>query len=206
MTFQALYRVLEKQQYYVFSFEDALSFFPGESRGNLKRMMARWKTMKWISPLRRGFYELTYPHDWVIPDMFMANRLYSPSYVSLETALSHYSLIPEVAMAVTSLTPKPTRRFKNRHGLFLYRTIKPRAFSGYLIEHEAGYPVLIAEPEKALVDFIYFKTLHRKPINFSEERLDMASALKSLNRKKLKAYAALYGFDIADYACSRSMR
>ena len=121
--------------------------------------------------------------------------MYEPSYVSLETALSHYSIIPEVSMTVTSVTVKPTRRFRNRHGLFIYRTVKPAAFSGYYIERQGGFDVFIAEPEKALVDFLHFKTYRNKAFDYGEERLDKDS-ISRLNNKKINAYAKLYNLDL----------
>jgi len=126
--------------------------------------------------------------------MYIANKLYSPSYVSLETALSDYSIIPEVAMSVTSITTKPTRRFKNKHGLFIYRAVRPEAFTGYLVRRHGTFDILIAEPEKALVDYLYFKAYRNKNYDFSEARLDK-DAVSRLNKKKLKKYAELYKMD-----------
>jgi len=111
MNFKDIYRTLEKNKYYVFSYKDVLSFYPNEKTSSLKKLIYRWKNKEWICTLKRGLYELSYPKDFTIPDMYIANRLYEPSYVSLETALSNYSIIPEVSMAVTSITPKPTRKF-----------------------------------------------------------------------------------------------
>jgi len=165
MNFKDLYRTIEKNRYYVFSHEDILSFYPEERKDNLKRLIYAWKDKGWIYALKRGLYELTYPKDFVIPDMYIANRLYSPSYISLETALSNYSIIPEVSMAVTSIATKPTRRFKNKHGIFVYRTVRPGAFTGYYVERQGFFDILIAEPEKALIDYIYFKTYLNKKFN-----------------------------------------
>ncbi|OHB76675.1 MAG: hypothetical protein A2Z34_12070 [Planctomycetes bacterium RBG_16_59_8] len=106
--------------------------------------------------MRKGISEVTFPVDLHIPDLYVANKLYAPSYISLETALSHYALIPEVAMAAVSVTCRTTRRFQNRHGLFLYRTMKPEAFCGYHIENHNGYDIFMADPEKALTDYLYF--------------------------------------------------
>jgi len=195
MEFQQLYKALERGKYYVFSFEDVFAFFPGENKTNLKRMVFRWKEKGWLIALKRGLYELTYPRDLNIPDMFIANRLYGPSYVSLETALSNYSVIPEVSMAVTSVTAKPTRRFKNKHGLFLYHTVTTSAFCGYYIERQEGFDIHIAEPEKALVDYLYFKTYRGKSIDFDQERLDRA-VIRRMNRKKLNRYAKLFHLNL----------
>ena len=198
MNFKDLYKTLEKNRYYVFSHGDILSFCPDEKRDNLKKMIHRWKEKGWIYPLKRGLYELTYPKDFTIPDMYIANRLYNPSYVSLETALSNYSIIPEVSMAVTSITTKPTRKFKNKHGLFIYRTVRQNAFTGYYVEKHRTFNILVAEPEKALVDYTYFKTYHNKKLNLKDERLDKNVILR-LNKKKLNRYAKLYHLNLKEF-------
>ena len=198
MNFESLYRLLERNHYYLFSFQDIMSFYPEEKRDNLKNMLSRWKKKGWIKSLKKGLYELTYPREFVISDMYISNKLYSPSYVSLETALSHYSIIPEVAMAVTAITTKPTRRFKNKHGLFIYRTVKPNIFRGYYVEKQAGFDVLIAEAEKALVDYVYFKSYRSKTFNFNSTRLN-ANIIAGLNRKEMNRYAKLYNINLKEY-------
>lgn len=194
MRFQELYKKLSGKKYYIFSFEDVCVFFPGENRGNLRQYLSRWKKNGLMDSLRKGLYELTYPERRIIPDFFMANKIYAPSYISLETALSHYSILPEASMAVVSVTPKATRRFKNAHGLFMYRTIRPEAFSGYSIEKHNGLDILIAEPEKALVDYLYFKTLRGGKFDRDAERLDK-KRLGRLNKKKLDIYARMCRLD-----------
>ncbi|MBU1261922.1 type IV toxin-antitoxin system AbiEi family antitoxin domain-containing protein [bacterium] len=197
MNFKDLYKTLERNKYYIFSYEDILSFYPDERRESLKKTIYRWKKKGWIYPLKRGLYELTYPKDFNTSDMYIANKLYGPSYVSLETALSNYSLIPEVSMAVTSITTKPTRRFKNKHGLFIYRTVKPKTFTGYYVERHGTFNVLIAEPEKALIDYLYFKTYRHKRLDLKDERLDKDMVLQ-LNKKKLNRYAAIYHLNLEE--------
>jgi len=198
MKFKDLYKKLEENNYYIFSSGDILSFYPKEKKYNIKKMISRWKKQGWICPLKRGLYELVYPKDFTISDMYVANKLYSPSYVSLETALSNYSIIPEVAMSVVSITTKPTRRFRNKHGFFLYRTVKPHAFTGYYIEKHGSFDVLIAEPEKALIDYLYFSTYRNKEFSPKGERLDK-DVISSLNKKKLNKYAKLYNINLKEF-------
>lgn len=195
MEFKDIFRVLEKNKYYIFSFDDLLCFYPSARKANLKQLLYRWRKKGWVSPLKKGLYELIYPRPFNVSDMHIANCLYAPSYVSLETALSHYSLIPEVAMAVTSVTVKSTRTFKNGHGLFTYRTVKCERFKGYQVEKIGGYEVLIAEPEKALIDYLYFKTYRKKKMNLKAERLDLAGVAK-LDRKKMEYYGHMFGLDL----------
>jgi len=197
MNFNSLYTTLEKNRYYVFSISDILAFYPEEKRENLKRMLYRWRKKGLIHTLKRGLYELAYPKDFIIADLYIANKLYSPSYVSLETALSNYSIIPEVSMAVTSVTTKPTRRFKNRHGLFNYHTVKPEVFTGYYVERQGNSDILKAEPEKALIDFIYFKIYRNKAFDINSERVDKGM-IKKLSKAKLKKYAKLYHLNLEE--------
>jgi len=198
MNFKEVYKTLEKNKYYIFSYEDIVSFCLHEKKASLKQALHRWKKKGWIYSLKKGLYELSYPKEFVISDMYIANRLYAPSYVSLETALSNYSIIPEVSMAVTSITTKPTRRFKNKHGLFIYRTIKPALFTGYYVERHNNFDILIAEPEKALVDYLYFKTYRSKKFDLKGERINKRAVLK-LDRRKLNKYANLYNIDLRGF-------
>lgn len=197
MNFKDMYRKLERNKYYVFSFRDIVSFYPEEKKQNLKKILYRWNKKGWVSYLKKGLYELTYPKDFIIPDMHIANKLYSPSYVSLETALSNYSIIPEVSMAVTSITTKPTRRFKNKHGLFIYRTVKTNCFTGYYVERQGGFDILLAEPEKAFVDYLYFRSYRNKKFKLEEERIDKDIVCR-LNKRKLKRYARLYNMNLGE--------
>jgi predicted transcriptional regulator of viral defense system len=201
MNFKDLFSKLDQYRYYIFSLKDILFFYPKEKEDYLRKMVYRWKKKRWIYPLKRGLYEITYPREHLIPDMYIANKLYGPSYVSLETALSNYSIIPEVSMAVTSITTKPTRRFQNKHGLFLYRTVKPDIFTGYYVEKQGLFEILIAEPEKALVDYLYFKTYRTyryRKFNLEEERLDK-DVISGLNRRKLEKYSKLYNINLKEF-------
>lgn len=73
----------------------------------------------------------------------------------------------------------------------MYRSCKKRAFTGYRIESYEGYKVLIADMEKALVDFLYFKLRHGLSIDFDEERFD-EDILKRIEWKKAREYAELF--------------
>lgn len=192
MKFDDFYRILSENKYYVFSCQDIAAFFPAVNKTALIQSLFRWKKNGLIEALRKGLYELVYPVRRELPDMHLANKIYSPSCVSLETALSHYSIIPEVAMAVTSITSKTTRRFKNSHGLFVYRSVQPKAFCGYTIENHGGSEVMIAEPEKALVDLFHFKTLRGAEFDSRALRFDSKKILR-LNRAKMDKYGRLYG-------------
>lgn len=86
----------------------------------------------------------------------LANMIYGPSYVSMETALYYHGLIPEAVEAVTSVTEGRGRRFATPVGMFLYHGISAKAFPIGIdrVEIEPGRSFLIATREKALADKI----------------------------------------------------
>ena len=86
----------------------------------------------------------------------IANHLYGISYVSLETALAYYGMIPERVYAVRSMTTKRAKAFSTPLGSFEYKTVSADYFSIGLRQEiiENRYAFLIAEPTKAVCDMI----------------------------------------------------
>jgi predicted transcriptional regulator of viral defense system len=85
----------------------------------------------------------------------VAALIYGPSYVSLESALSHYGLIPERVDEITSVTCKRAKQFQTPLGRYSYRPVNESAFSyGVALEAVEGGSFFLAEPEKALCDRI----------------------------------------------------
>lgn len=107
--------------------------------------------------LRRGLYvpgpelDLPLPHDFVI-----ANHLRGPSYVSLETALSHWGMIPERVYEINSITLKTSHVYDTPIGRFTYRHLDAPYYSFGLQreEFQENEFALIASPEKAICDKI----------------------------------------------------
>lgn len=147
-----------------------------------KFMLIRYTKKGLLRKLKRGLYVSTnrMPSPWSI-----ANQLYRPSYLSLESALSYYGLIPESVFSVTSVTTKTTREFETEDRLYVYRTIKRRAFGGYRSVEISGEPVMIAEPEKAVADYLYFVFLKKASLN---ERLSLSGVKARKLRNYLRAF------------------
>ena len=123
--------------------------------------------------LRNNYYVLK---DSRLPLYAIANKLYQPSYISLETVLSYYGIIPETVYAVTSVTAKPTREFKTPRAVFSYQRIKKSVFTGYGPVSIEGRVVLLAEAEKALADYLYFVDLKKTSLN---DRLNLRNIRKN---------------------------
>lgn len=85
----------------------------------------------------------------------IANRLLTPSYVSMSTALRYYGLIPEAVYVTQSMTTKENREYETPVGCFEFIHMKRDAFNiGIRNIEENGYSYLMASPEKALCDLI----------------------------------------------------
>ncbi|MGE3062896.1 MAG: hypothetical protein AB7T10_04615 [bacterium] len=189
MKYNELLKFAVESKLNIFSIEDLMKLFPKEKEESIARLVYNWIESKKIIRLKRGLYQISYPEKTIIPDMYVANKLYSPSYISLETVLSMHGIIPEIAISVTSVTTKATRFFKNDYGAFSYRTVKKEYFTGYYLFREKGFEIHIAEPEKAVVDFLYLNKLSEI------DRAD-SKVMKGLSRKSLKKYADLMKVNI----------
>ncbi|MCX5667046.1 MAG: hypothetical protein NTY34_01885 [Candidatus Omnitrophica bacterium] len=191
MNYLELSHALRKYKIHLFTLEDVKNLFSNEKAKAIKNNLARWLTRGYVSRLRRNLYEFADKEETKISDLYVANRLYGPSYVSLETALSFYSIIPDIAAGVTSVTTGPTRTFRNKYGAFFYRTCRKKAFTGYRIIASEGSRIYIADKEKALVDFLYYRLRSGSYIDFDEERFNK-KILRAIHWKKALKYAKVF--------------
>ena len=150
-----------------------------------KYFLERQAKSGFLLRLKQGLYTLKtdLPSEEEI-----ANALYKPSYISFEYALAYYGIIPEMPYTVTSATTKPTRTFTVHDKVFFYHSIKKEAFTGYALIKNQDKSMLIAEPEKALVDYFYFVMLNKIPKN---DRLIIN--VNKINKDKVFQYVSLYG-------------
>ena len=94
MDYVTLSSTLRSKKMYVFTFEDIRNLFPGENVKTIKNNFTRWLSRGYFARLRRGLYEFVEQgRGYKISDLYVANKVYGPSYVSLETALSIFSII-----------------------------------------------------------------------------------------------------------------
>jgi hypothetical protein len=118
-----------------------------DKRGKIARMIHSGDLFQ----LRRGLY--TTRRD--LNPLCLAASIYGPSYISFETALSYYGLIPEAVYEITSATLKRPNEFQNMFGRFHYRRVPENVYSiGIERVTESGIPFLIASPTKAVCDRI----------------------------------------------------
>ena len=153
-----------------------------------RRRLDEWQDKGYIKKVIKGYYIFS---DLKIDEKTLfeiANKIYDPSYVSFEMALSHYGLIPESVYGVTSASSRRTRTFKTAIANFIYKTVKPELFFGYVIADSDGKRYKIASSEKALLDYFYLNTSIKKRADFESVRINKEIFYKVVDEERLRGY------------------
>lgn len=169
-------KTLQSREITLFTLSDFAKIFTIDNQQTLYKKIARLEQNQIITKLIKGKYRflLAYTSDFLI-----ANFLYSPSYVSLESALSFHSIITGFTYQISSVTPRPSYTIEVKGQEFKYSHLAPHLFWGY--QKQANF--LLADPEKALLDYIYLGTKGLRHLVFDE--MD----LTCLDHAKLAEYA-----------------
>lgn len=126
-----------------------------------KRRLYEW-TQRWLLlPLKKGWYLFADIQRDQQLIYHLASVLYRPSYISLLTALSYYGLIPETVVTIQSISTKKTSSYHLEWAHRDYRSCKTVMFGWYDIVTSQHGPLLIATPEKAIVDLFYYYPQYR---------------------------------------------
>ena len=149
-----------------------------------------WINKGYLIMVRKGLYILSDFRN-EIDAMAIASKIYFPSYISLETALGYYGIIPEAVFTITSATSKKTNKFSTPLGNFSYQKIKKEAFGGFETKKERNVSFNLALPEKALTDFFY---LNRNILNGEKEQFEgyRFSEDFKYNKNRLLQFAKQY--------------
>ena len=165
----------------------------GESGADsIRCQLSRWVKAGKLIQLRRSLYMLASPYrKKEAHPFFLANRMKVASYVSLQSALAHYGLIPEYVPVVTSVTTGRPEVMTMPAGTFSFKHVKKSFFYGYtslgLTDDESAF---VAVPEKALLDLVYLTP--------GGDGFDYLSGLRlqnldQLNMERLRSYAESTG-------------
>jgi len=173
-------------------FETGLLLAGNVSLADVQKQLSRWTAGGRLYQLRRGVYALAPPFQKIKPHPFtVANHLAHGSYVSCQSALAYYSLIPEYTPVTTSVTTARAGQWDTPLGSYAYRHIQVALLHGYrLIEVSSGQSAFVATPEKALLDLIYLRPGGDAPEYLRELRLQN---LDRLNLDELDRLAERIG-------------
>ena len=157
--------------------------FVAESASNIRTQLSRWTTQGQLVRIKRGVYHFA---ERPIEELNLSQWLYTPSYISLETALNIQGILPDVAQQVTSITPTTTRSFQTAYGTYSYAKIKPALFFGFSSEGSGDQAYQLAHPEKAVLDYLYL----RHVTSISEARLQLSRGF--VRSRRFCAYLAQF--------------
>jgi len=178
----------ELKDFTIFSLNEIKNIEPDFYRPRLNE----WQDKGYIKKIIRGYYLFS---DIELSEEILfkiANRIYSPSYVSLESALFYYHIIPESVYGITSISTRKTYRFTTSIGEFIYRTLKSKLFFGYdLIKFEGKY-LKMASMEKALLDYFYLHPDIETEQDFESLRINKEMFLNQISHLKLTNFLEKY--------------
>jgi len=140
----------------IFTFGDVLTWLPHATRAAIYAHIQRALKSGDIIQVRRGLYHLSSSvFPVLVSTEVLANLIYGPSYVSLESALAHHGWIPEAVRNCTNVTSGRPKHFDTPHGRFSYLRIKQTPLmAGVVCDQGGGVPFLVATPLKALADIV----------------------------------------------------
>ena len=175
------------------SFKNSLRDFPVFSIADIRaahagfdrRRLSEWLKKGYIKKIIKGYYlfsdvNIDENKLWAI-----ANKIYKPSYISFETAMSYYRLIPESIYMITSASTRRTSLFEAPMARFSYRTIKPSLFFGYWLLTGG---IKMAFVEKAILDYLYLNPAVRTADDFASLRINREELLGRVSMERLTAY------------------
>ena len=176
-------KILKEKKIGYFTLNDFGRLFAVTNQNTLYKKIDRLEKKGIIKKLIKSKYFFLFADG---NDFTTANFLYQPSYISLESALSFYGVITGFSYRITSLSPKKTRNITIGQKEYTYSHIGQNLFWGY----EKKDDFIIAEPEKAFLDYLYFYSKGLRTLHLDEFELS------DLNLKKLLAYEKKFRNDI----------
>jgi len=156
-----------------------------------KRRLNEWGKKGYIENVKRGFYRFTDLPKQEGLRLFSANKIYSPSYISLESALSFHKIIPEAVFSVTSVSTLNTTNLKTSLGSFNYNHVKENLFFGYVLNEINGLTVSMASLEKAILDYLYLHSEIKSVSDVQGLRWNI-EGLRKMNIQKMDDYLLLF--------------
>lgn len=158
-------------------------------RGFRQPTLSEWNRKEQVRMLVRGWYVFA-DAQVDLPLLFdVGCQAYPPAYVSLESALSWYELVPETVHAITLVGTRTTRTSATDAATFVWRTVKPLRWFGYhVVEYGRGRRFLIAEAEKAILDYLYLHPGLRTADDMLSVRLD-EGGFAALDHDRLERWA-----------------
>lgn len=154
--------------------------------------LTEWQEKGYIEKVCRGFYIFSDTKLDEAALFAISNRIYNPSYISLESALTYYNFIPEGVFTVTAVTTKQTYELLTDAARFDYRKIRRDIFFGYDVVGEGSRKFKIALPEKALLDMLYLNSDLSSREALESLRLSTSVVKEMIDQQKFARFEKIY--------------
>lgn len=181
-------------------FRSSMYSFEVFSTRDIEKLFPKFDTRRLVEWQRKGYIQKLINKWYLFADIptnerlqyRISNCLHRPSYISLESALSHYGLIPEAVYSVQNITTRKTIVYETIAGTYNYRNIKANLFFGYEVDNSQTIPLLFASPEKAILDYLYLNHQINTIEDIEALRLNLTTFNEIINNDRLTAYAACF--------------
>jgi len=152
--------------------------------GTVRKALARLTERGLLSRVTDGVYANKLVRDIGATDFMKVLR--PSSYVSLESALNHWGLSTQSPVALTCVTTGAPKEYQTSEFSITFRTIAKQLYWGFIEKQTRYAKYSIAEPEKALLDWVYLSL--KTGASPSLDEIDF----KVLDKQKLVKYADKY--------------
>lgn len=162
-------KILKETKVKILSLSDLKKLLDIENDNTAYKIAEKLIGEKFLLRIKKGTYISTFNSP---EDFELANALYVPSYISFESALSYYGILSQFPYSTTSVSPKKTKKITVEGKEYSYTQISRKLYWGFRREGQ----IIIASPEKALLDMLYITAKGRRKVELDE--LDYSSINK----------------------------
>lgn len=174
-------KILHQKRVSFFNITDARKIFGTKKENTLYKLLQRLEKAGIIKRISKGKYLFSFRET---NDFELANFLVNPSYVSLESALSFYGILSQFPYTITSVTPLKTKKIVHQEKEYEFSHLGSKYFFGFIKKDK----FLIATPEKALLDELYFMAKKIRKISLTDLDLNL------IDKNKFKRLSKKYKF------------
>ena len=178
---QKAIQILIQKNISLLDISTAQKIFSFKKENSLYKFLQRLEKADILKRIIKGKYLFSFKE---INDYELANFLINPSYISLESALSFYGILSQFPYTITSVTTSKTRKIIYNEKELEFSHLKRENFFGFVKKDN----FLIAQPEKALLDELYFISKGLISISLNELNLSL------INKNKLLKMMQYYKF------------
>lgn len=167
------------------------------TRNAVRQRVARMSKAGWLVRLKRGVYLVVTDVSTLgfadVSDLVIAQTLNADAYISFERALQYHGMFDQMLARVDCVTQGATKSYKVLQTTYTFAKVKRELYFGFTQEAINGQPVKIAEPEKTILDILYFRT-STYAVSLVVEKLQTYQ--EDLDFDKLKGYTLRYSLGI----------